>query len=215
MLLGLTIRLAFRAHGVSIPYLLLGGWIVFELVADLIYLDAGVAGTYVYGQPWQALWVLSAGCLGTLALHPGARIMLQARRTPPVRGRTRLYVIGVALTGPLIPLAVADEMSERANRFCLVVGVILILAVCLRLSGLMVDIAEQRRVQDELRRLSESLSHLSQHDPLTGSANRSLLNQRLAEVVATGATTSVCCWTSMTSSSSTTASATPQATCCW
>jgi hypothetical protein len=88
VLLGLTVRLAFRAHQSSTPYVLLGGWIGLELVADLVFLDHGVAGTYVYGQPYQALWVLSAGCIGALALHPRARDMLHTRRSSPVRGGT-------------------------------------------------------------------------------------------------------------------------------
>jgi diguanylate cyclase (GGDEF)-like protein len=191
VLLGLTVRLAFRADRISTPYVLLGGWIGLELAADLVLVDTGVAGTYAYGQPWQALWMLSPGCLGALALHPRARDLLQVRRNTAVRGGNRLYVLGGALTGPMITLAVADGMSERANRFCLAVGLILIVAVCLRLSGLMVDIAEQRRSQQQLRRLSESLSYLAQHDPLTGLANRSLLNQRLTDALACGRPTSV------------------------
>jgi diguanylate cyclase (GGDEF)-like protein len=183
VLLGLAIRLAFRAHRNSTAYLLLGGWIGFELVGDLILLEAGVAGTYAYGQPWQALWVLSAGCIGALALHPDARAMLQPRESPPLRGRSRLFVIGLALIGPMI----ADSMGERADVLIMIVGVILIIAVCLRLSGLLIDIAEQRRYQDELRRLSERLSHQATHDPLTGLANRALLNERLSALFEPGA----------------------------
>jgi hypothetical protein len=37
VLLGLTVRLAFRAHQSSTPYVLLGGWIGLELVADLVF----------------------------------------------------------------------------------------------------------------------------------------------------------------------------------
>jgi hypothetical protein len=95
MLLGLTVRLAFRAHRSSMPYVLLGGWITFELAADLILLEVGVAGTWVYGQSWQAMWVLSAGCIGALALHPRARDLLQRRPSSPVRGRNRLSLLGV------------------------------------------------------------------------------------------------------------------------
>jgi diguanylate cyclase (GGDEF)-like protein len=186
LLLGLTIRLALRAHKISVPYVLLSGWIGLELAGDLLFLDAGVAGTYFFGQSWQGLWVLSAGCLGALVLHPRARDLLQVRPSAPVRGRNRLYILGGALVVPMATLAIADEMSERGVLFCLVVGLVLIVAVCLRLSGLMIDVAEQRRSEHELRRLSESLSHQALHDPLTGLANRALLNERLLDVLTLG-----------------------------
>jgi diguanylate cyclase (GGDEF)-like protein len=176
ILLGLTVRLAMRAPRLSTPCVLLGGWIGLELAADLLFVDEGISGTYVYGQPWQALWVLSAGCIGALVLHPRARDLLQVRPSALHRGRGRLYVLGSALTGPMI----ADSMGERADRLLTVVGVVLIVALCLRLSGLMVDVKEQRRLQQELRQLSGSLAHQNMHDPLTGLANRALLNERLA-----------------------------------
>jgi predicted signal transduction protein with EAL and GGDEF domain len=103
-----------------------------------------------------------------------------------VRVRNRLCILGGALAGPMMTLAIADETSERADRFCLFVGLGVIGAVCLRLSGLMVDVAEQRRGQQELRRLSDDLSHQALHDPLTGLANRVLLNERLSDVLTAG-----------------------------
>lgn len=42
-------------------------------------------------------------------------------------------------------------------------------------------------LQQQLQRMSASLSHLTRHDPLTGLANRSALNERLAEARASGA----------------------------
>jgi diguanylate cyclase (GGDEF)-like protein len=179
-LLGMMIRLALVSGQRTMPHLLLGGWIVFELSADIVFLYAGVEGTYVYGQPWQVMWIVSATFLAALALHPRTGVLLERRTVRPVKGTRRLYLLAASLAVPIVTILWTDlrEHGDRTVLVSVTVALILVVLLSLRLSGLMVDNAAQLRVQVELQHLTDDLAHQALHDPLTGLGNRVLFAER-------------------------------------
>jgi diguanylate cyclase (GGDEF)-like protein len=179
-LVALTVRLAFVARRRTVLHVLLAGWIVGELTADVIFLSVGVNEVYVYGQAWQALWIASATCIGSLALHPRAGVLFARSTLPQVNGARRMWVLAGCLAAPIATIAY-QEASTHSDTEVLVAAVaafLLVFLLCLRLTGLMVDNAEQLRVQERLQRLSDDLVHQSKHDPLTGLGNRLLFAER-------------------------------------
>ena len=186
----LTVRLAFVARRPTLLHFLLGGWIVCELTADVIFLSATVNVTYAYGQPWQALWIAGATCVGCVALHPRAGILLERRTLANVNGSRRLWVLAGCLATPIGTIIYREAVTDR-DLIVLVASVasfFLVFLLCLRLSGLMVDNAAQLRVQKRMQRLADDLVHQSQHDPLTGLGNRLLFAEAADRALAQPAT---------------------------
>jgi diguanylate cyclase (GGDEF)-like protein len=173
-LVAMTVRLGFVSRRRTTPHVLLAIWIALELVADLVYLYVSENGTYAYGQAWQSLWIVSATSIGALALHPRTRLLLERQTSRPVSGTRRLYLLAVCLSAPIATGAYAEFVTDRDSHvlFPAAVSLVLVGLLSLRLSGLMVDNAEQLRVQAELRSLSHDLAHQTLHDPLTGLGNR-------------------------------------------
>jgi diguanylate cyclase (GGDEF)-like protein len=182
----LTVRLAFVARRRTVLHLLLGGWIAGELLADLFFLSGTVTKTYAYGQPWQALWIVSAGCIGALGLHPRARLLLERHTLPHVNGSRRLWVLAGCLAAPIATIFYGEVTTDHDFdvMFTAVAAFFLVFLLCLRLSGLMVDNAAQLRVQEQLQRLADDLIHQSKHDPLTGLGNRLLFTETAERVLA-------------------------------
>jgi len=185
-LLAMTVRLAFVAGRRATPHLLLAGWVLFEQIPDIIFLDKTVTNGYVYGQWWQAMWILSAACIGALALHPRTGLLFERSDSRPVSGTGRLYVLAACLA---LPIATIGYTELRVGRdLALLVpcvgALILVVLLCMRLSGLMIDNAAQARVEAELRRLSDDLTHQALHDPLTGLGNRLLFADRADNALA-------------------------------
>jgi diguanylate cyclase (GGDEF)-like protein len=180
VLCGMTIRLALVARRATAPHMLLGGWIVLELLGDIVFLAQTVNGSYVYGAPWQALWILSATCIGALALHPQNAVLLERRASIGVDGAGRLYVLGASMSVPMLTVAYVEVVKHGARSyvFLAILSMGLVGLIIRRLSGLMVDNAAQQVVQDRLERLSESLAYEALHDPLTGLGNRVLFAER-------------------------------------
>ena len=182
----LTVRLAFVARRATTLHLLLGGWIVGELTADVVFLSASVNGTFAYGQPWQALWIVSATCVGGFALHPRAAVLLERHTMPTVNGSRRLWVLAGCLVAPIVTIFYSELTTEHSGSvlFASAASVFVVLLLCLRLSGLMVDNATQLRVQERVQRLADDLVHQSKHDPLTGLGNRLLFAETADKVLA-------------------------------
>jgi diguanylate cyclase (GGDEF)-like protein len=183
----LTVRLAFVARRPTILHLLLGVWIAGELTGDVVFLSVSLADEYVYGQPWQALWIVSATCIGGIALHPRAAVLLESHTRATVNGSRRLWVLAGCLATPIATIFFRESSTTDYDGGVLVATVaafFLVFLLCLRLSGLMVDNATQLRVQVELQRLSDDLVHQSKHDPLTGLGNRLLFAQTADQVLA-------------------------------
>ncbi len=176
VLFALTVRLAFVARRPTLLHLLLGVWIVGELTGDVVFLSVSLDDSYVYGQPWQAVWIVSATCIGCLALHPRSAVLLTPHTRANVNGSRRLWVLAGCLATPIATIFFGEVTTDRDSGVLVatVAAFFLVFMLCLRLSGLMVDNAAQLRVQERMRRLSDDLVHQSKHDPLTGLGNRLL-----------------------------------------
>ncbi|MCW2762767.1 MAG: diguanylate cyclase [Marmoricola sp.] len=185
-LLALTVRLGFVARRRTLPHLLLAGWIICELSADVVFLYAGVDASYVYGQWWQVGWIVSATCIGALALHARTSVLLERHASMPVNGSRRLYVLAACLATPIATIVYTEVFahSDTGVIFPAVASIVLVLLLCLRLSGLMVDNATQLRVQERMQRLSADLAHQAMHDPLTGLGNRLLFGEHADRALA-------------------------------
>ena len=185
-LLAMTVRLFFLAGRRTAPHLLLAGWILLELIADVVYLRVSVQGTYAYGQWWQAMWIVSAACIGAVALHPETGLLFERRTTRPVSGSRRLYVLAFCLAAPILLIGFG-ELQHQGDLTVLVpacAALALVGLLTMRLSGLMVDNASQVRARQELLRLSDDLTHQALHDPLTGLGNRVLFAERADDALA-------------------------------
>jgi len=175
-LLCLTTRLAFVARRGTVLHLLLAGWLAGELSADVLFLYVNVNGTYAYGQAYQAFWILSATCVGCLALHPQLPQLLERRMRVQVNGPRRLWVLSGFLATPIGTVLYVEGVTDHdaGVMFAAVTSFFLVFLLCLRLSGLMTDNAAQLRAQERLRQLTEDLAFQTMHDPLTGLGNRLL-----------------------------------------
>ena len=189
----LTVRLAFVARRPTMLHLLLGAWIVGELTADVVFLFVSVNNTFAYGQAWQALWIVSATCVGCFALHPQAAVLLERHTLPTVNGSRRLWVLAGCLAAPILTIFYVEVITERdlGVLFATAASFFLVFLLCLRLSGLMVDNAAQLRDQERMQRLADDLIHQSKHDPLTGLGNRLLFAETADAALAQPATRGV------------------------
>jgi hypothetical protein len=182
LLVSLGAWVAFVARAGRCRTLLLLGWLGTELLGDVIYGRTGATGAFEYGQYWQVLYVLSAACLGALALHPDLRSLAAPSERPAGHGRGRLLALGAAAAAPvgtLLYAELAGQHHETVVLLCIATTFVLIALICLRVSSLLADLAEQRLLLDELERMSSDLNHRVLHDPLTGLGNRTMFRDRL------------------------------------
>jgi diguanylate cyclase (GGDEF)-like protein len=137
--------------------------------------------------------MVSSLLLGAAALHPSAGWSAQLSEGKERMPRKRLSIlIALILVGPLIVLANVGGIRGQPVNITVIVGMLATLSLLLVLRiAFLAQYAQSRateartqahylaaslREQEELQR---QLSHQATHDPLTGLANRALLNQRL------------------------------------
>jgi diguanylate cyclase (GGDEF)-like protein len=152
---------------------LLAGFLLL-FVADARYGAAQLAGTYAVGSPWDALYPLAFGCMAAAAWHPSAAAEPKAVEVRPQLSRRRLVALaGAAVLAP-VTLLVHRTPYDLIGQVTAAAAILMILLVIARMAGLVRRIDEQSR----------QLQHLSRTDPLTGAANRRVLDERLRLAVA-------------------------------
>ncbi len=149
-----------------------------------------------------ALWVAASVLFGAAVLDPGLSERLPGRRAPdqPVSSRRTLIFAGLTALAPavlIIRWVVQPPVIKPVNEGIPAVSIHLVVPVVLssaltvllvlRSGGLARKLyAQSQQLVESLaaqRGLQAQLEHRAQHDPLTGLANRAVLQDRLTEAV--------------------------------
>jgi diguanylate cyclase (GGDEF)-like protein len=194
VLLSVAARLMFTTGTRTPSFLLFTGWLVVLLVADgLYYGTLASTGTAIAEDVSEVGWMVSSLLLGAAALHSSVARPAQPAQDQERLPRRRLSVlIGLIVMGPLIVLADVGGVRDEPVNVTVIVGLMASLSLLLVLRAAFLaqyaqsratearsqahDLAASLREQAELQK---QLSHQATHDPLTGLANRALLNERL------------------------------------
>ncbi|WP_367325984.1 diguanylate cyclase [Streptomyces sp. HUAS ZL42] len=187
VLLSVAARLMLTTGTRTPSFLLCLGWLVVLLAADgLYYGTQATTGTAIAEDVSEVAWMASSLLLGTAALHPSvarpSRLAADQEHLPP---RRLSILIALILMGPLIVLANIGGIRDQPVDVTVIVGMMASLSLLLLLrvaflaqyaQGRATALAASLREQAQLQK---QLSHQATHDPLTGLANRALLNERL------------------------------------
>ena len=166
--------------------------IVALLVADVVYTQGSLAGTYVDGDPVDAGWLLAYVLCAVAALHPSmARlepVLTWAGSTQP-----RRWTVVVSTTG-FVPLAVLTVRAVREGHYTLAApalfSIVAFTGIGVRALLLFGRVGTQsRELAAQARSLRSALAteqaleadlrHRAYHDDLTGLPNRAWLRDRL------------------------------------
>ncbi|MEU9169732.1 GGDEF domain-containing protein [Streptomyces sp. NPDC048420] len=198
VLLSVAARLMLTTGMRTPSFLLCIGWLVVLLVADGLYYGTSAStGTAIAEDVSEVGWMVSSLLLGAAALHSSVAQTAQSAQDQERLPRRRLSVlVGLILMGPLIVLADVGGIRDEPVNVTVIVGLMasLSLLLVLRVAFLAQyaqlraaearmqahDLAASLREQAELQK---QLSHQATHDPLTGLANRALLNDRLTSAL--------------------------------
>lgn len=155
LLLAVAVRLAVAPGVWTFAYRLLWASLAFRLLADIVFADAVLNGTYTSGDPVDAGWLLAYLLIGAAALHPSMRTVSVAAPGPNA-GLTIQRLALLASASLMAPgMMVAQlAMGDRVDPVIVAGSVILFLLVVVRMAGM---IRERERAEAEVRRLNDSL----------------------------------------------------------
>lgn len=178
LLLGVLVRMFLvpGRRGLALNLMLLA--LTAMLMADFPYAVMVLEGTYETGSLVELGWLAAPVLWGAAALHPSMRRVAEPVAVPESRlPAWRLALLaGASLMAPAV-LVIESLMGRPPHVGAIAIGsVLLFLLVIMRLGGLVRDL---RATLHERRTLETALHHRALHDPLTGLANRTLLQDRL------------------------------------
>jgi diguanylate cyclase (GGDEF)-like protein len=153
---------------------LIGVALILFITADSIYLYGSAAGTYSVGGWVDSLWCLAAVLMGIAAWQPALRYHEFQVWRPALRTLVAITVAAVAVSAILV----LDSIHHLpAAAIYLTVATFLA-----SLARLVVAINSERAARERLVLSEARYQDLALHDPLTGLANRSLFDDRVAHL---------------------------------
>ncbi|TQK49817.1 diguanylate cyclase (GGDEF)-like protein [Streptomyces sp. SLBN-118] len=193
VLLSIAARLMLTTGTRTPSFLLVIGWLLVLLAADGLYYGTLATGTVIPEDVAEVGWMVSSLLLGAAALHSSVARPTQVAQDQERLSRRRLSIlIALTLLGPLIVLANAGGAQDQPVNVKVIVAMMASLSLLLVLRiAFLAGYAQGRATEarthadalaESLREqalLQEKLSYQATHDPLTGLANRALLNERL------------------------------------
>src|SRR5712691_7117873 len=151
LLLAVLVRLTFAGSRPTAQWFLMA-YLVGELFSDTTYAITSLRGTFYYGHPLVAGWMISYAFLGAAVLHPSMSSLtarLPERR--PARTFPRLALLSGAALLPLGVLVYQDLLAESFDvPFIAGVSALMFLLVIARIRSLTADITELNRAQAAL-----------------------------------------------------------------
>jgi diguanylate cyclase (GGDEF)-like protein len=173
VMVGLIVRLLISARGARSPaaWLLLL-WAGADLGGAVAYGYLTAAGDPVQGHPGSLAWLVSHVALAALARHPDLPRLAEGDSTLPLAGWRLWLPLGAVLVPGVSALVTGSVLLQLLAG----AGMLLVIARLRLMSG---DLAEQRRLAEELATTTRELEYLALHDPLTGLANRALFAEQL------------------------------------
>ncbi|KAB1150055.1 GGDEF domain-containing protein [Streptomyces luteolifulvus] len=198
VLLSMAARLMLTTGTHTASFLLCLGWLVILLAADGLYYGTLATGTTIPEDVPEVGWMVSSLLLGAAALHSSVARPTRVARDQERLSRSRLTIlIALTLMGPLIVLVNAGGIRDRPVNVTVIVGMMASLSLLLVLRIAFLARYAQGRAAEartqahalanslrEQEELQKQLSYQATHDPLTGLANRALLNERLESALA-------------------------------
>jgi diguanylate cyclase (GGDEF)-like protein len=182
VLLALLVMLVFTARDRNATVLLLGAAIVIMLIGDVRYNLLARDGVLVGSSSYDIPYLIAFGLLGAAVLHPSMRTLTVGNNRPVQAWSVhRLSVLVPALLVPAL-LILPDANLPLWTRLLQGIGSGVLVATLLVRAG--------RAVQEQSRS-RRVFQHLANHDALTGLANRTALNDRLEQLVASGSDVTV------------------------
>jgi PAS domain S-box-containing protein len=152
LLLAVLIRFAFVPGARSLAQWFLIAYFVGELFSDTTYAITSLKGTFYYGHPLVAGWMVSYAFLGAAVLHPSMRSLTdRLPQKKPTRSVRRTTLLAGAALVPLALLVWENAVGDNADiPVVAAVCAVMFLLVVLRLRSLTVDISELDRTQAAL-----------------------------------------------------------------
>ena len=147
LLLAMAARLAIGTKAQTPALWLLLGWITCQLVSDSGYGLTVLHGSFHYGHPLFAGWLVSCGFLGAAALHPSMRTLAtpQPGRGPGQRGR----LVALAAAGLLAPgvLVVYGIQAHQANIAVIALAAAVLVVLVLTRLGRLIGVLGRAEAQ--------------------------------------------------------------------
>ncbi len=159
LLLAVLVRLLLTPGGRPLSHLFLGLAMMGQLTADTGYGLHALAGTWQYGSPFTAGWMLTFTFLGTAALHPSMRQLSEpAGEAGETATRGRLALLAGAALIPPVVLAIPSIGVADTSVIGGISGVLFLLVLS-RVAGLMRDVNEYRRMEKMKDEFVSVVSH--------------------------------------------------------
>ena len=161
LLLGALMLVAFVPTARNAAYGLLSLGAVPYLLADTAYALTSIEGTFSYGDPYFAGWLLFYVLFGATALHPSMRTLSEpAPEGEPVLTRPRLVFLAVAALTPVVTMALGEALDDGFDGTALsILTAVLFVLVLARVSGLMSDVTEHKRMEKAKDEFISVVSH--------------------------------------------------------
>lgn len=151
LLLGAVILVAFVPSARIVPHWLLFAGLGANLLADTAYVLSSGHGTFAYGRPYFAGWLVFYVLLGATALHPGMRELSVPIGNPQsaLRGHRLVLWAAAALIPPLALLAEESLDPAGDQSFLVLQCGVLFSLVLVRMTGLLRQRERIEKAKDE------------------------------------------------------------------
>jgi diguanylate cyclase (GGDEF)-like protein/PAS domain S-box-containing protein len=151
-LIGMAVRLGMSPGRRPVALWFLASSILSQTAADTLYSIAVLEGSFSFGGPAFAPWLIAYVMLGVTALHPSMRELAEPASVPDrPRMRARLGLLAIAaVAAPLVGMARSLALGRPDQAVLGGIAAVLFVLAFVRMRMLLADVSELRRTQKAL-----------------------------------------------------------------